>query len=92
MCGNPDRDFYPVRRICWQTAASAAFARMYDLMHADEPYHDGTFTHWSKHPSKATPFKYDDGVTVYASPVNEHPDDDFLGKPSEPVETPDDEA
>lgn len=81
-----------MRRICWQTATSLAFARMYDLRHEDEPYHDGTFTNWSKHPSKATPFKYDDGVTVYASLHNEHPDDDFLGEPSTPDDEPDDEA
>lgn len=66
---------------------------MYDLLHEDEPFHDGTESRWSKQPSRATPFKYDDGVTVYASLHDENPDDDFLnwGSPV-PDEMPDDEA
>lgn len=58
---------------------AAAANRLYDLAHEDKPYHDGSFTRWAKEPSRQFPFHYRDGVTIWLSPVELNPDDDFLG-------------
>lgn len=52
--------------------------RRWDLLHEKAPYHDGTFTLWSDKPTPVCPFHYSDGVTIWVSPDDLTPDDDFL--------------
>jgi hypothetical protein len=56
----------------------AAADRLYDMLHEERPYHDGSFALWAKEPSREFPFHYRDGVTIWLSPVELNPDDDFL--------------
>lgn len=58
--------------------AAQAANRQYDALHEAKPFHDGTFTVWTKERSEATPFHYRDGVTIWVSPDDLTPDDDFL--------------
>lgn len=75
--------------MCWPAAQLAAAQRLYDLIHSESPYHDGSFASWSKEPSREFPFHYTDGVTIWLSPVELAPDDDFLS-PSVAQEPPGD--
>lgn len=58
---------------------------MYDALHKERPYHDGTFSRWAKEFSEMTPFHYSDGVTLWVAPVDLTPDDDFLTAPTLPT-------
>jgi hypothetical protein len=53
---------------------------MYDKLHEDRPWHDGTETIWRAEYSSLTPFNYRDGVTIWVSKYDLSPDDDFLGQ------------
>lgn len=53
--------------------------RLYEILHKDEPYHDGTFEAWAKDPSPDFPFHFADGVTIWMAEVDVNPDDKFLG-------------
>lgn len=57
----------------------AAMALYADL-HADRPFHDGTFENWAAERSRAFPFRYDDGVSFYLAESDVDPDDDFLSQ------------
>jgi hypothetical protein len=59
----------------------AAARRLYELRHKERPYHDGTFKFWAEEPSRNFPYKYDDGVTIWLSPSELNPEDEFLGVP-----------
>lgn len=56
-------------------AASAEV--LYDLLHNDLPYHDGTFTEWSAEPSREFSFHYRAGVSIWVAPVDLAPDEKF---------------
>ena len=77
--------------VCWPAAQQAAAERLYALLHEDKPFHDGSFTKWAKEPSRGFPFHYLDGVSIWLSPVELNPDDDFLN-PSVAGESPGDVA
>lgn len=64
--------------MCWPAAQAAAANRLYDLIHEEQPFHDGSFARWSKDASREFPFHYRDGVTIWLSPVELDADDDFL--------------
>lgn len=49
----------------------------YDRLHEERPYHDGTWSQWSKERSLSTPFHYRDGVQIYVSTTDDDPDDLF---------------
>lgn len=66
------------RDLCWPAAQLAAAQRLYDLLHRDAPFHDGTFTRWAKSPSTTYPFHYSDGVNLRLTETDERPGDDFL--------------
>lgn len=63
VCSDPDRPFYPQRRMCYSTAARAIAVRRLQEKHG---HAEGTEAH---------PL---DGMNVYASPEDLTPDDDFL--------------
>lgn len=60
----------------------AAFDRMYDALHEALPFHDGTFTSWTKERNSGHPYHFRDGVTILATPTDLSPDDDFLHGPT----------
>lgn len=62
----------------------AAVNAMYDDLHADRPFHDGTFTFWGEKRTGMTPFHYREGVAIWLSKADLTPDDDFLGQGSTP--------
>lgn len=59
-----------------------AMEARYNDLHREQPYHDGTFTHWTEKRTERTPFHYRDGVSLWLSPTDDTPDDDFLGQAS----------
>jgi hypothetical protein len=79
-CSDPDVDWYPQRSICWATVAQRVAIRHYNELHAEEPYHDGSFLNSAKSYSRQTPFRFDDGVTIWVSRQDLTPDDDFLAQ------------
>lgn len=70
--------WYPQRTICVPAMELAAAERMYGDLHEERPFHDGTFTHWSKKASVRTPYHFLDGVRIWVSETDLSPDDDFL--------------
>lgn len=77
-CPDEERDWFPQRQICTVEKQLKAAQRTYDEIHKDRPFHDGMERIWSDKWSELTPFRYDDGVTIWMSPVEINPDDDFL--------------
>lgn len=77
-CTDPEKDWFPQRHICRAEMQALGAQRLYDLLHEEEPYHDGSFERWSKTPSYEYPFRYDDGVSIWASDTDLTPEDDFL--------------
>lgn len=55
-----------------------AAQRRWEILHQEQPYHDGSFESWAKEPSLTHPFRFDDGVTIWVSKEDLSPDDDFL--------------
>jgi hypothetical protein len=51
---------------------------LYDEIHKERPYHDGTFRHWSSERTPETPCHYRDGVTIWVAPTDLNPEDRFL--------------
>lgn len=56
-----------------------AAVRIYENLHKDKPWHDGSFQIWSDQFSRLTPFHFSDGVTIWLSETDLAPDDKFLG-------------
>lgn len=52
---------------------------LYAELHKEQPFHDGTFTFWAEKRTKAHPFHFNDGVTIWLSPVELDSADEFLG-------------
>lgn len=69
--------FYPFRAVCYATMERAAAAAMYGKLHADAPFHDGSFTSWGKERSAATPYHYLDGVKFGVADTDLAPGDKF---------------
>lgn len=76
VCSDPHRPFYPLRVVCFATMEREAAHAAYSALHADEPYHDGSFTSWSKARSTSHPYHFDSGVIVGVS-ADPTPDDPF---------------
>lgn len=81
VCSDPNRVWYPQRKVCHVTMQEAAAQRRYREIHQDRPYHDGTFTNWTAEPTTGTPYHYLDGVEIYVAEVDINPGDEFLKKP-----------
>lgn len=94
-CPDDDKDWYPQRRICWPAAQLEVAKRKYAALHEDEPFHDGTFKNWAKEFSWAYPFHYADGISLFMSPIELAPWDDFTevaqASPDEPQDEPSDD-
>lgn len=81
VCEDPERTWYPQRKICRVAMEQAAADRIYSELHEARPYHDGTFKNWVEKPSPAFPYHFSDGVTVFVAASDLNPDDDFLSPP-----------
>lgn len=57
----------------------AAAEWRYSKLHEDAPYHDGTFSSWSKDRSTSHPYSAHDGVTLWVAETDLAPHDHFLG-------------
>jgi hypothetical protein len=64
VCSDPERAFYPQRRMCYATAVRELTLRRLQAKHKQEPGIDDL------HPL--------DGMGVYVSPDDLTPDDDFV--------------
>lgn len=63
-CADHERTFYPFRRVCYATMEREAAEAAYAARHEDKPWHDGTFTSWSKERSDSHPYRFDSGVMI----------------------------
>lgn len=81
-CSDPEKAWFPQRRVCRATMEADAARAFYDKRHERAKYHDGTFPAdlkaWSSERTREHPYRYDEGVTIYAAPEDLNPDDDFL--------------
>lgn len=79
-CSDPERKFYPFRRICYATmereAAAAALAALRDEAH----FHDGTFTSWAKERSDSHPYPSGAGESIGVADADLAPWDEFTTK------------
>jgi hypothetical protein len=50
---------------------------MYDRLHDERPFHDGSFQNWAKESSAEFPFHYRDGVTIVLFDHDANPGDEF---------------
>lgn len=57
--------------------ALAAAKRLFDQLHEEAPFHDGSFKRWAKKASPTTPFHYLDGTVVFLAPAEGNPGDLF---------------
>lgn len=84
-CSDPTVDWFPQRTVCYADMTTAGANRLYHLLHKERPFHDGSFSEWAAEASAAFPYRYDDGVNVWTSPVDLTPGDDFLTDPAAPA-------
>lgn len=54
----------------------------YEQIHDARPYHDGTFTSWAEEASRAHPYHFRSGVTVYVTAEDHAPWDEFTTRES----------
>jgi hypothetical protein len=78
VCADPERTFYPQRIVCYATMEQQAAEALYERLHHDRPWHDGTFEDWAAEPSTSHPYHISHGVTIVATERDFAPDDDFL--------------
>lgn len=76
-CADPERKFYPFRVICYPTMEREAARAAYEALHEDEPFHDGTFTSWSKERTQSHPYHANEGVKFGVADVDFAPEDKF---------------
>ncbi len=79
VCSDPERPWYPQRQVCYATRERRAAERLFELLHKDTPFHDGSGERWAKEASRAFPVHFADGVTISVALTDLNPDDDFLG-------------
>lgn len=83
MCSDPDRaPRHPFRRVCYSSMEREAAQAAYEALHEAEPWHDGTFTQWSKDRSSMYPYHFRHGVTIGVTDGNVAPWDEFTTKRS----------
>ena len=76
--GDPDKLWFPQRIVDYAEMQLAGAQALYAGVHEERPYHDGTFTDWSKERTSRHPFRYDDGVSIILAAEDLFADDDFL--------------
>ena len=80
-CSDPDRAFYPYRRICFASMERAAAEEALTALRGSEArYHDGTFTRWSKTRSSEFPYPSGAGESIGVADTDLAPWDEFTTK------------
>jgi hypothetical protein len=80
-CSDPAKVWHANRVTCHATRARLAAQGLWDQLHADKPFHDGTESSWDEKRSMSHPYRYDEGVTIVAMLEDLTPDDKFLTPP-----------
>lgn len=75
-CEDDEKDWYPQLSRCWPTAQLEAAKALYADLHDAKPFTNGNGG-WAKERSFDFPFRYDEGVAFWMSPVD-IPGEDFL--------------
>lgn len=83
-CSDPKVDWFPQRVVCYSTMERMSAQQDWDKLHEERQWHDGTFKHWSKIRTKATPYQRNWGVTIFASDTDLGLGGDFLGRDKKP--------
>lgn len=81
-CPDDERDWFPQLHICYVEMQLEGAKGLYAELHRERPFHDGSFQRWSENRTPDFPFRFDDGTTVWLSPVDLEPGNDFLGRAS----------
>lgn len=76
-CSDPERVWYPFRRVCYATMERDAAQAAYESLHTDSAYHDGTFQDWSSKQSADHPYGHNSGVSISVADRDLTPDDPF---------------
>jgi hypothetical protein len=79
-CADPDKVWYPYRRVCYATMERESSEARYKALHKDAEFHDGTFSHWSGKRTAETPVQMDEGVTIGVADRDLTPWDEFTTK------------
>ncbi len=93
-CSDPERTWYPYRRICYPTMERAAAEAALDALRGDAAkWHDGTFRNWSKVRTVEYPYPAGAGESVNVADRDLAPWDDFTTSiDASPLPPPADEA
>lgn len=81
VCGDHTATLYPYRAVCYASMERAAAIAAYEALHEKEPYHNGTFSDWSKDRDADHPYHYRDGVTFGVAETDRAPHDRFTTDP-----------
>lgn len=76
-CSDPERAWYPYRRICYATMELKAAEAAYGALHENLGYHDGTFTSWAKDRGDEHPYAANSGVAIGVAKRDVAPHDKF---------------
>lgn len=63
--------------VCYATMERDAADAAYAKLHEEEPYHNGSFTSWSKHRGEEHPYHFRDGVSIGVTDHDVTPWDKF---------------
>lgn len=84
VCSDKSRQWFPQLEVCYPTMEQDAARERFRRLHEKRPWHDGTFTSWGEEQSADHPYRFDYGVTIWASREDLGHGGDFLsGRPSE---------
>lgn len=96
-CSDPERKWYPYRRVCYATMEREAAEVAYSTLHGadtDAQWHNGTFASWSKERSAAHPYSASSGMSIGVADRDLAPWDKFTtevdASPIQPSDTDDD--
>lgn len=78
VCENPDKDWFPQLSVCHVSMETQAALARFERLHADAPWHDGTFESWAENPSLSHPYHFSHGVTVWVADTDLGLGGDFL--------------
>lgn len=76
-CSDPERSWYPYRRICYAAMERAAAQDAYADLHEKAAFHDGTFQSWNEKRSPEFPYHHSHGVGIGVAPIDPTPWDAF---------------
>lgn len=76
-CSDPERRWFPFRRVCYVTMERKAALHAYEALHEAAPFHDGRFSDWAKKRGPDHPYHATEGVSIGASDRDLAPHDEF---------------